>query len=76
MPAEVAEVARVTLEAMEESVFKEKDLTIDGCKVAIQSVFAGTSCYDLMQQSAKVIVFETTILCHMASMPWWNTTPM
>lgn len=53
-------------EAMEESVFKEKDLTIDGCKVAIQSVFAGTSCYDLMQQSAKVIVFETTIPCHMA----------
>ena len=51
---------------MEDTVFKDKSLTVAECKVAIQSVFAGTSCYDLIQNSAKVIVFETTIPCHMA----------
>ena len=31
-----------------------------------QSIFSETTCYDLIQQSAKVIVFEKTIPCHMA----------
>ncbi len=51
---------------MEETVFTEKRYTVEECKSSIQSIFAGTSCYDLIQQSAKIIVFETTIPCHMA----------
>jgi 5'-AMP-activated protein kinase, regulatory gamma subunit len=51
---------------IEGSVFKENVLSLSDCKSAIQSVFSGTSCYDLIQQSAKIVVFETTIPCHMA----------
>ena len=30
-------------------------------RAAIQSIFASTKCYDLMQHSSKAVVFETSI---------------
>ena len=51
----------------EEDVFQTKTpMTIEECRNAVQSIFSETTCYDLIQQSAKVIVFEKTIPCHMA----------
>ena len=51
----------------EENVFHTKTpLTLKECRNAVQNIFSGTTCYDLIQQSAKVIVFEKTIPCHMA----------
>ena len=51
----------------EEDVFQTKTpMTIEECRNAVQSIFSETTCYDLIQQSAKVIVFLKTIPCHMA----------
>jgi len=36
-------------------------LTLAECRDAVKSIFAGTSCYDLISASGKTIVFETTI---------------
>ena len=36
-------------------------LNIEECRAAVKSVFASTSCYDLISSSSKTIVFETTI---------------
>ena len=36
-------------------------LSIEECRSAVKSVFASTSCYDLISSSSKTIVFETTI---------------
>ena len=41
-------------------------LTLDDRRTAVQSVFTGTTCYDLIPNSAKAIVFETTIPFQMA----------
>jgi 5'-AMP-activated protein kinase, regulatory gamma subunit len=36
-------------------------ITLEDCRAAVKSIFAGTSCYDLIAASSKTIVFETTI---------------
>lgn len=51
----------------EEDLFRTKTpMTLEECRNAVQSIFSGTTCYDLISQSGKVIVFEKTIPCHMA----------
>jgi len=41
-------------------------LSKEDCRAAVKSIFMGTSCYDLIAQSSKTIVFETTIPFQMA----------
>ncbi len=40
--------------------------TLEDCRASVKSIFMGTSCYDLISQSTKTIVFETTIPFQMA----------
>ena len=41
-------------------------LSKEDCRAQVKSIFMGTSCYDLISQSSKTIVFETTIPFQMA----------
>ena len=47
----------------EEDLFRTKTpMTLEECRNAVQSIFSGTTCYDLISQSGKVIVFEKTFI--------------